>query len=141
RHGLDRLYVAEREHNSNPSPTCASSTASSRSPLDLTKFTLCAHVTTLDLGKLHKTFNPLAYPQRSLHTDFIAQKGTEHEKDYVERLARAGNCVLRIEGDRRTAEDLRNATAATIDAMKSGAAGRVAGLVVHGDQLSNHTPR
>jgi predicted RecB family nuclease len=92
------------------------------SPSDLTKFTRCAHVTTLDLGRLNKTLKPLAYPQRSLHTDFIAEKGTEHEKDHVERLARAGNRVLRIEGDRKTAEDLRNAAQATIDAMKSGAA-------------------
>src|SRR5260370_40108201 len=92
-----------------------------RPPSDLTKFTRCAHVTTLDLGRLRGTLKPLAYPSRSLHTDFIAQKGTEHEKDYVERLARAGNRVLRIEGDRRTAEDFRNAAAATIDPMKSGA--------------------
>src|SRR6266446_6417053 len=92
------------------------------SPSDLTKFTRCAHVTTLDLGRLNKTLKPLAYPQRSLHTDFIAEKGTEHEKDYVERLARAGNRVIPIQGERKTAEDLRNAAAATIDAMKSGAA-------------------
>src|SRR5260370_12793089 len=91
------------------------------SPSDLTKFTRCAHVTTLDLGRLRGTLKPLAYPSRSLHTDFIAQKGTEHEKDYVERLARAGNRLLRIEGEPRTAEDLRNAVAATIDAMNSGA--------------------
>src|SRR5712692_325008 len=91
------------------------------SPSDLTKFTRCAHVTTLDLGRLRKTLKPLAYPQRSLHTDFIAEKGTEHEKDYVERLARAGNRVIPIQGERRTAEDLRDAAAATIHAMKSGA--------------------
>src|SRR5712692_3461978 len=91
------------------------------SPSDLTKFTRCAHVTTLDLGRLRKTLKPLAYPQRSLHTDFIAEKGTEHEKDYVERLARAGNRVIPIQGERKTAQDLRNAAAATIDAMNSGA--------------------
>src|ERR1700687_3589202 len=72
------------------------------SPSDLTKFTRCAHVTTLELGRFNKTLHPLAYPQRSLHTEFIAEKGTEYEKDYVERLARAGNRVLRIEGDRKT---------------------------------------
>src|SRR5260370_23229655 len=83
------------------------------SPSDLTKFTRCAHVTTLDFGRLRGTLKPLAYPQRSLHTDFVAQKGTEHEKDYVERLARAGNQVLRIEGDRRTAGDLRKPPPAT----------------------------
>src|SRR5438445_7714244 len=91
------------------------------SPSDLTKFTRCAHVTTLDLGRLRGTLKALAYPQRSLHTDFIAEKGVEHEKDYVERLARAGNRVIPIQGERKTAEDLRNAAAATIDAMKSGA--------------------
>src|SRR5438105_6687026 len=78
------------------------------SPSDLTKFTRCAHVTTLDLGRLRRTLEPLARPRRSLHTDFIAAKGTEHEKDYVERLARAGNRVIPIQGERRTAEDLRN---------------------------------
>src|SRR5712691_6192401 len=91
------------------------------SPSDLTKFTRCAHVTTLDLGRLRGTLKPLAYPQRSLHTDFIAEKGTEHEKDYVERLARAGNRVIPIQGERKTAQDLRDAAAATIDAMNSGA--------------------
>ncbi len=91
------------------------------SPSDLTKFTRCAHVTTLDLGRLRGTLKPLAYPQRSLHTDFLGAKGTEHEEDYIERLARAGNRMIRIEGDRQTAEDLRNAASATVDAMHSGA--------------------
>ena len=91
------------------------------SPSDLTKFTRCAHVTTLDLGRLRKTLKPLAGPQRSLHTEFIAAKGTEHEESYVERLARAGNQVIPIQGERKTAQDLRDAAAATIDAMNSGA--------------------
>ena len=91
------------------------------SPSDLTKFTRCAHVTTLDLGRLRGTLKPLAGPQRSLHTDFVARKGTEHEENYIERLARAGNRLITVEGDRRTAEDLRNAAAATLDAMRSGA--------------------
>jgi uncharacterized protein len=91
------------------------------SPSDLTKFTRCAHVTTLDLGRLRGTLKPLAGPQRSLHTDFLGAKGTEHEEDYIERLARAGNRMIRIEGDRKTAEDLRNAASATVDAMHSGA--------------------
>src|SRR5712691_993687 len=91
------------------------------SPSDLTKFTRCAHVTTLDLGRLRGTLKPLAGPQRSLHTDFVARKGTEHEEKYIERLATAGNRLITIEGDRKTAEDLRNAAAATVDAMRSGA--------------------
>ncbi len=48
------------------------------SPGDLTKFTRCAHVTTLDLGRLRGTLKPLVYPQKSQHTEFIAEKGTEH---------------------------------------------------------------
>jgi len=86
------------------------------SPSDLTKFTRCAHVTTLDLGRLRGTLKPLAGPQRSLHTDFVARKGTEHEENYIERLVRAGNRLITIEG-----EDLRNAASVTIDTMRSGA--------------------
>jgi hypothetical protein len=35
------------------------------SPSDLTKFTRCAHVTTLDLGRLRGRLKPLAYPTAS----------------------------------------------------------------------------
>src|SRR5687768_14393966 len=91
------------------------------SPSDLSKFVRCAHATTLDLGRLRRTLNPFAQPQRGLHTDFIVRKGTEHEHDYIERLVRAGNKVITIHAERQTAEDLRNAEAATLDAMRVGA--------------------
>jgi hypothetical protein len=57
------------------------------SPTDLTKFTRCAHATTLDLGWIRKTLKPLAAKQKSLHSEFLGEKGTEHELDYVERAA------------------------------------------------------
>jgi hypothetical protein len=64
------------------------------SPSDLTKFTRCAHATTLDLGYLLRTLKPLAGKRRSLRTDFIVRKGTEYEESYIERLMRAGNKVI-----------------------------------------------
>ena len=67
------------------------------------------------------TLKPFAGKTRSLHTDLIVRKGTEHEENYIERLARAGNRLIRIQGERKTAEDLRNAAAATVDAMRSAA--------------------
>jgi uncharacterized protein len=91
------------------------------SPSDLSKFVRCAHATTLDLGKLLGTLEPLAPPRRSLHTDLVTRKGTEHEANYIERLARAGNRLIPIKSERRTAEDLRNAASDTLDAMRSGA--------------------
>jgi predicted RecB family nuclease len=90
------------------------------SPSDLAKFTRCAHATTLDLGRLRGTLQPLAGPHRSLHTEFVARKGTEHEQQYIERLALSGNQLIQIRGERKTAEDLRNAAADTLDAMRSG---------------------
>jgi predicted RecB family nuclease len=90
------------------------------SPSDLTKFTRCAHTTTLDLGDLRGTLQPFAGKRRSLHTEFIVRKGTEHESNYIENLARAGNDVLHINAERSTREDLVNAEAATLDAMRAG---------------------
>jgi uncharacterized protein len=91
------------------------------SPSDLSKFVRCAHATTLDLGKLLGTLEPLAPPRRSLHTDLVTRKGTEHEANYIERLARAGNRLIPIKSERRTADDLRDAANDTLDAMRSGA--------------------
>ncbi|HXG58249.1 MAG TPA: TM0106 family RecB-like putative nuclease [Thermoanaerobaculia bacterium] len=90
------------------------------SPSDLTKFTRCAHATSLDLADLYGTLTKFADKRRSLHTDFIVRKGTEFEQEYVERLARAGNRVLTIRSERRTRDDLRNAEADTLDAMRAG---------------------
>ncbi len=91
------------------------------SPSDLTKFTRCEHATTLDLGDLDGTLEKLAGKRRSLHTDFIVRKGTEYEEDYIEKLARAGNRLIPIKSERKTREDLVNAEAATLDAMRVGA--------------------
>lgn len=86
------------------------------SPSDLTKFTRCTHATSLDIGKLRGTLKPLAPPQRSLHTNFISEKGTQHELTYIERLAIAGNEVVSIKSG-----DLRAGAGETIAAMKRGA--------------------
>lgn len=90
------------------------------SPSDLAKFTRCAHATTLDLGRLRGTLSPFAEPHRSLHTEFVARKGTEHEQAYIERLALSGNRLIHIASERKTADDLRNAARDTLDAMRSG---------------------
>jgi len=90
------------------------------SPSDLTKFTRCAHATTLDLSNLLGTLDKYAEKRKSLHTDFIVRKGNEHEHDYIERLARAGNRVITISGARATRQDLRDAEEETLAAMRAG---------------------
>ena len=71
------------------------------SPSDLTKFTRCAHVATLDLGRLRKTLKPLACRTRGSSRH---DRGADVEKGSV-TTASGERCAGRSET--RPAHDAR----------------------------------
>lgn len=89
---------------------------------DLTKFVRCDHATFLDHGTKRGTVTPLAHRrERTAMTKVIAEKGGEHERAYVEQLRAEGRTVVTIGPAAPTADALRRAEAATLEAMRSGA--------------------
>lgn len=83
---------------------------------DLNAFLSCAHAAALNLRKLK---DPASLPDRAQDDEtmvLIQDAGHSHEADYLERLRAAGE-VAEISSD----ESLEERSAATLDAMKSGA--------------------
>ena len=67
------------------------------SATDLANFLTCRHLTHLDFGRAHKRIAPPPRPRwRQEEVELLRQRGIEHEKKYVEMLARSGT-VERLE--------------------------------------------
>jgi uncharacterized protein len=93
---------------------------------DLVGYLNCRHLTNLDravaegtLGK-PKAWSPLL--------EILADRGAAHESAYLDYLEKSGLMVVRIDGIEVSAD----AVAATLDAMKQGAAVIAQGALAHG---------
>lgn len=91
------------------------------SATDLVGFLACDHLSTLELGRIDGRWerpNRRDDPTIAL----IQEKGDLHEATYLDRLRADGLRVVEIEKtDLRTPQDLREAEAMTLEAMRSGA--------------------
>ena len=85
------------------------------SATDLVHFLGCAHRTTLDLLHLDAPMEQAADDEQA---QLLAEKGIEHEKAFLQRLAGAGKRVVDI-GD--AGRDVDDRVAATLGAMRDGA--------------------
>src|SRR5258705_11676203 len=86
------------------------------SPSDLGNFVACEHLTQLELAAV---FGEAKHPNFSnAYIDLIARKGAEHERNYLELLAKGDYVVeVGVGGDR----DFAAAADATAAAMRAGA--------------------
>jgi predicted RecB family nuclease len=85
------------------------------SPSDLNAFLACEHRTALDLRRARGELTP-ENPIRP-DAELVAERGREHERDYLEHLERTVGEVVRIQDGLSTAE----AAALTVEAMRAGA--------------------
>ena len=85
------------------------------SPSDLNHFLECEHLVQLDRAR--DPDEPRA--PRDPHADLLAEKGAEHERAWVERFRAEGRHVTAIDCADR---DWDRAAAATVEAMRAGAA-------------------
>ena len=90
------------------------------SPSDLNGFVSCAHLTSLDLGRLHGEIPDERV--RGAEADLLARKGDEHERAYLEQLRAQGKRVAEIPPtDDNSLESLRGAADRTEEEMRAGA--------------------
>lgn len=87
------------------------------SPSDLTNFIGCEHLTQIEIGV---AFGEVVRPVfQNAYAELISRKGDEHEQQFLEALAAAGNAITRVglRGD----GDFQAAAEVTAAAIRSGA--------------------
>lgn len=88
------------------------------SATDLVGFLLCPHLTQLELAAIR---GEVERPTRDdPELDVLTRRGEEHEQAHLERLVANGLSVATITTDDHSAEGLRVAQKATLDAMRDG---------------------
>src|SRR5688572_25330868 len=85
------------------------------SPSDLNAFLACEHRTALDLRRARGELTP-ENPIRP-DAELVAERGREHERQYLEQLSRSVGGIVQIQDELSTAE----AAGLTVEAMRAGA--------------------
>src|SRR5918996_2206338 len=88
------------------------------SPSDVAGFSLCRHLTALELSVARSERAPAARPDPEL--DLLARRGHEHERRVLEKLKAEGRQVAEVMVVEDGREGLERGAALTFDAMRSG---------------------